>query len=128
MPSVAVDRLVHTLRPCVLIGVALILSACMNGSNGEIPSQSERDNAPACDDIWVLGETLPADYRGCHDGDVYRGAVPGPNGDCQVVVHEVGGKGLYAELGETIVESPDMTSDEAFDRAIEPCVEYGDPS
>lgn len=128
MPSVAVDRLVRALRLFALIGMGLVLSACMNDSNGDIPSQSDRDNAPACDDIWVAGETLPAEYRGCRDGNVYRKAVPGPSGDCRVVVHEQGGTALYATLGELIVESPDLTSDEAFDRIIEPCLQYGEPS
>ena len=58
--------------------LAISLTACGNesdqegsGDTGNESSAPPEASVPACDEVWVEGETLPEDYEGCDlDGTV----------------------------------------------------------
>lgn len=56
---------------CLLLAIAL--TACGDKPDGNSPS-GEGD-LPKCSDVWVNGETLPADYDGCANGGTTEAAV-----------------------------------------------------
>ncbi len=59
----------------LLIGcaAAFALTACGSsasdddGATAELPAVTSEDY-PKCEDVWVVGESLPDDYEGCYDG------------------------------------------------------------
>lgn len=46
------------------LAVTAVLAACSGNVTRPEPSQT-----PACSQVWVEGDTLPADYEGCMDGE-----------------------------------------------------------
>ncbi len=57
-----------TSSPTLLVaGVAL--AALLTGCGRDEGPTPVSETLPACDDIWVAGETIPEDYEGCRDED-----------------------------------------------------------
>lgn len=55
---------------------ALALLAALTGCSGGSQDVSDvEEGLPSCSSVWTVGETLPADYDGCTDGDTIVVAV-----------------------------------------------------
>ena len=109
----------------VAVVLATSLAGC-GGDSGADAGQPEASGAvetlPACDEVWVAGETLPDDYDGCViQGDEIAVFSPAecPSGD-QYATHE---DRFYAVVGDTIEESPsgDVFSDPTFQKFTQSC-------
>lgn len=86
------------------------LTACSSGGDSEekaapvSATPSESPIAPECSEVWVAGETLDTDYKGCLDGGTLEGASSfrcgeGPN----LFQH---GSDFWAFGGQEIHEEP----------------------
>ena len=55
--------------------LTLLLCACGGGEDAKNPSNAieetikQADEWPPCDEVWVVGSTLPKDYEGCTSDD-----------------------------------------------------------
>jgi len=58
-------------RPLVLFlsAAPLLLAGCGDANPADPGVTPASDSLSACSDIWVEGQTLPKDYRGCTDDD-----------------------------------------------------------
>lgn len=54
--------------------LALTLSAC-GGNDDKTTNSDDEALAPACSEVWVAGQTLPADYEGCMNGGTLEAAA-----------------------------------------------------
>ena len=102
-----------------------VLAGCGGDDSGEDAAQEASgavESLPACDDVWVAGETLPDDYDGCViQGNEIAVFSPGecPGGDQYATYDDT----FYAVGGDTIEESPsgDIFSDPKFQKFTESC-------
>lgn len=55
------------------LAVPIVLTGCGGGDDSTEPSNALKgveqmaEDAPACADVWVAGQTLPDEYEGCTD-------------------------------------------------------------
>lgn len=118
----------RSLWPRVAVGLVLAtpgLAGCGDDNPDDIASYPEKSSvAPDCGDVWVAGETLPADYDGCNaeDGSFNARIEAGEN--CVLTSIVDGSTVFFAEVGGTIGKAPTSTlvEDEAYSRALEQCL------
>lgn len=66
----------RTLTALALTLLALTACSSNNDDNDDTSGSTDAGSLPACTDIWVEGNTLPADYDGCqNDNDTIEAAV-----------------------------------------------------
>ena len=113
-------------RASVVAAVLVVTLAGCGGGDDSDAGQPEASGAvetlPSCDETWVVGETLPADYDGCViTGNEVQVFSPGecPSG-AQYATYE---DRYYAVPGEAVQEvtSGDMFSDPDFTEFTESC-------
>ena len=77
------------------------------------------DPLPACSDIWVGGQKLPAKYKGCEGdaGPVKAKKYPCSFGSSIVTFDDR----FYAQLGRPINEVDSLKSSNAFQSALRAC-------
>jgi hypothetical protein len=84
----------------------------------ETPSVTP-DPLPACADVWVGGQKLPAKYKGCESmsGPVKAKKYPCSFGSSIVTFDDR----FYAQLGRPINEVDSLKSSNAFQSALKAC-------
>lgn len=87
-------------------------------------SAQESDDGvyPACDEVWVPGQTVPAAYDGCLDGDTIEGAA---SFDCTDGTSLQSFRDELWALGDgPIAEktTPEIAADPAYKAAYDTCV------
>lgn len=111
-------------RLAVIAVLALTATGCSGDDNGETAEEGQDAPAaatsdyPACEDIWVEGETLPDDYEGCdNDGAIEVAAtIECDSGVGTFVTYQ---DEFHALLGGEITEAP--SSSEEYAAAYEEC-------
>jgi hypothetical protein len=109
-----------------LAAAALLATGCGSddGNGAAAPASPTKTSAdsgglPACDTIWVDGQTLPQHYRGCVlDGKT----VISERHRCEygTGIVEYDGR-FYAVPGNRINETADLDSSAAFKKALGSC-------
>jgi hypothetical protein len=104
------------------------MSACGEETSPESaddPSQSATEPAadlpdwPTCEEVWVADADLPADYKGCIDGDA---AVKAEKQPCSFGLPIVSyDDRFYAVTGHKINEVESLETDEGFQQAVTNC-------
>ena len=82
-------------------------------------SEPTAPTLPACADVWVVGATLPRDYRGCEQDGA---AVKPDKHPCSYgsAIVEFADR-FYAVSGKQINEVPSLTDSEQFQQALSAC-------
>lgn len=82
-------------------------------------SDSPSSDLPACADVWVAGDTLPRDYRGCQeDGE----AIKPDKHPCSygTAIVEYADR-FYAVSGKHINEVPSLAESQQYKQALSAC-------
>jgi hypothetical protein len=117
-------------RCAPVVAVLLLAVGCGDdeGDAAEDPSADTSGSAsvsgdaadlPACDTVWVAGETLPRDYRGC----VQDGAAVKPDKHpCSygAAIVQFADR-FYAVTGKQVNEVPSLADSEQFQQALTAC-------
>ncbi len=103
-----------------LLAVAFVVGCSSDDTSGS-SSNGGGGGMPACDDVWVDGNTLPKDYEGCLNGNTIEAAV---TRDCkdgtkfttyQDHFYAVLDDTIHANMGET-------AADPAYKTAYNKCL------
>lgn len=113
-------------RLAVIAALALTATGCSGDDNGDTAEGSQGAPAPAtamseypaCEDVWVDGETLPEDYEGCDNGGTIEAAasIECDSGSGVFVTYQ---DQFHALLGGEITEA--ASSSEEYAAAYEEC-------
>lgn len=99
-----------------LAALLLLLATTGCGAGDDTDKDDPTSDTPACSSVWQVGETLPADYADCMDGDTI---MAGSYYDCEdggeFTTHD---DRLYARLGGEIHEVSGAMSDDPTYRAF----------
>jgi hypothetical protein len=91
-----------------------------SSSEGPTSSPAPAD-APACEEVWAAGETIPRGYRGCSDesgGYVERDGLACSSGQRMVTYADR----FYGVIGGTVREAADSLEDDPeYRKAVRGC-------
>jgi hypothetical protein len=98
-------------RLAVLAALLLVLTACGSEDEPEADPASE-PTSEACKDVWVAGEDLPRDYKGCVlAGEYFRAEVLSCSSGQGIVRHE---RRFWAVRGGRISQARNIIKDKAY--------------
>jgi len=118
---------------CALVAATLLLAAGCGDDEGDTAEDTSTDASastsaspssdagalPACDEVWVAGETLPRGYQGCEqDGATVKpDKHPCSYGSAIVEFDDR----FYAVTGKQINEVPSLAESKQFQQALTAC-------
>ncbi|MFD7157974.1 hypothetical protein ACFV9C_25455 [Kribbella sp. NPDC059898] len=94
-------------------------TAASSGPGSTTPPASSAPTVPACADVWVAGQVLPADYNGCTHDNTTEAAV---GHACKTGGDLIAYGKAWAQLGQPIkVAKGELAADRAYKAAFNGC-------